>query len=249
MDKENLEKEYQQLESALKARSEWLSMTGHELRTSLTANKWILKMFLDGDFGTITPEQTTFIKKAADSTERMIGAVNDMLAANHTQDAIITYKFASSNIERLIEDVLFLFNAESYKKRVELLFVKSENPLPQIFIDEEKIRIVLENVIENAIKYSDESDKVIISAQATDTDIRISVKDTGIGIPSEEQNLIFTKRYRATNAQKRHVVGNGIGLYTSRMIVEKHDGTLTFTSTEGEGTTMVISLPRIHIEH
>jgi signal transduction histidine kinase len=249
MDKENLEKEYQQLESALKARSEWLSMTGHELRTSLTANKWILKMFLDGDFGTITPEQATFLKKAADSTERMIDSVNDMLVANHTQDAVITYKFTGSNIERLIEDVLFLFNAESYKKRVELFFIKSDNPLPPIFIDEEKIRIVLENVIENAIKYSDEDDKVIISAQAADTDIRISVKDTGIGIPQEEQNLIFTKHYRATNAQKRHVVGNGIGLYTSRMIVEKHGGTLTFTSSESEGTTMVITLPRIHIEH
>jgi signal transduction histidine kinase len=63
MDKENLEKDYRQLDDAFKTRSEWLLMTGHELRTSLTANKWILKMFLDGDFGTITPEQATFLKK------------------------------------------------------------------------------------------------------------------------------------------------------------------------------------------
>ena len=245
---ETNEQKYVQLEETLKHHTDWVSVTAHELKTSLAANKWILKMFLDGDFGTLTPEQMPFLKKSYDCNERMICFVGEMLKANHSQDLTIVYTLESTDITRIIEDTLFMFNAESYKRQIELVFLRPEEPLPPLMVDREKLRVVLENIIENAIKYSNEHDKIIIGTLVTPEEIRISVKDTGIGIPTKEQKHIFEKSYRASNAVKQQFLGNGIGLYASKIIIEKHGGTLTFESIENQGTTMVITLPRIRRE-
>ncbi len=240
-----LRKENAELKNTIATKSDWISISAHELRTSLAANKWMLKMFLDQDFGDITHEQAGFMKKAFDGTERMLGLVNDMLACNHMQDgAVLKYEFKNTNIVKLLDDVIFDFHGESFKKGVEIIFLRPD-PLPQdLPIDGDKIRVVLQNLIENGIKYSKSGTSVIIAIADQEEFIRISVKDQGIGIPASEQPKIFEKLFRATNAKQSSEVGSGLGLYTTKMIVEAHGGKLWFESEENDGTTFFFTLPK-----
>lgn len=243
---EKLRIENEQLKKQIAAKSDHMSISAHQLRTSLSAIKWILKMFLDGDFGPLTPEQSGFMKKAFDSNERMLVLVGEMLSFNHADDTPPAYDFQKHDLVALIDNVLFDFTGETYKKGVGVIFLKPETSLPEITYDEEKIRVVIQNLVENAIKYSSKGDKVIISARPTDSGgIEASVKDTGIGIPEAEQGKIFGKLFRASNATiKEDCTGTGLGLYTTKRIVEEHGGTITFESKENGGTTFTITLPR-----
>ncbi len=240
-----LRKENTELKNIIATKSDWISISAHELRTSLAANKWMLKMFLDQDFGDITHEQAGFMKKAFDGTERMLGLVNDMLACNHMQDgAVLKYEFKNTDITKLLDDVIFDFHGESFKKGVEIIFLRPD-PLPQdLPIDASKIRVVLQNLIENGIKYSKSAHSVIVAIADQEAFIRVSVKDQGIGIPLAEQPKIFEKLYRATNAKQSEEIGSGLGLYTTKMIVEAHGGKLWFESQENEGTTFFFTLPK-----
>jgi signal transduction histidine kinase len=239
---EALKKENQSLKELATKRSDWVSISAHQLRTSLAANKWILKMFLDKDFGEITNEQAGFMKKAFDDTENMLGMVGEMLAANHTTDGTITYKFESADIVKIIEDVIFDFHGESFKKNVEIIFLKP-NPLPSLLkLDVGKMRVVIQNLIENALKYSIKGQTVIVSVTDTLENVQISVKDQGIGIPKDEQAKIFEKFYRATNAKEKEA-GSGLGLYMNKTIVEAHGGRMWFESQVGFGTTFFVTLP------
>jgi len=238
-----LEEENEKLKRLNDAKSEMISMSAHQVRTSLSAFKWMLKMFLDGDLGELSHEQQGFIQKSFDSNERMIGLVSDMLYANKDEDASIPYHFENTQIEDLIDNILFEFIGEATRKGIEVIFLKSGSKLPTISTDQIKIRIVIQNLLENAIKYSNNHGKIFISAHEEDNGVEISIKNTGIGIPEKEKGLIFTKFFRAGNARQKETFGSGLGLYTAKNIVEKHKGKIWFESEENEGATFHIFLP------
>ena len=241
---EKLKKENEELKKTSAVKSDWISISAHELRTSLAANKWMLKMFLDRDFGDITTEQAGFMKKAFDGTERMLGLVNDMLSVNHTQDATLEYHFQKADIVSILDDVIFDFHGESFKKGIEIIFLRP-NPIPlPITMDAEKIRVVIQNLIENALKYSNAGTTVIISVKDDATTLQVSFKDQGIGIPTEDQSKIFEKFFRATNAKAKDEIGSGLGLYTTKSIIESHKGNLWFESIPGSGTTFFFTIPK-----
>lgn len=238
-----LQEENSRLKKLNEAKSEMISMSAHQVRTSLSAFKWMLKMFLDGDLGELSHEQKGFIQKSYDSNDRMIGLVNDMLYANKDEDASIPYHFESTQIQELIDNILFEFIGEATRKGIEVIFLKSGEGLPPVFVDQIKIRIVIQNLLENAIKYSNNHGKIFISAHQEKESIEISVKNTGIGIPEKEKDLIFTKFFRAENARQKENFGSGLGLYTAKNIVERHKGKIWFESDENEGATFHVSLP------
>lgn len=239
-----LRKENEELKNQNAVKSELISISAHQLRTSLSAVKWILKMFLDGDFGTLTPEQATFVKKAFESDERMITLVNEMLSINHAEDTLNALHTSATDLVKLLDEVVFDFTGESYKLGIELIFLKPDHALPTVTVDPEKIRVVMQNLIENAIKYSDKGSRVFVNIREDEKNIEISVRDTGIGIEEKDQPRIFEKFFRAENAQKQNSIGSGLGLYTIKRIVESHNGKLWFESKAGEGTTFHVSLPR-----
>ncbi len=240
---EELLKENQKLKEALALKSDLISISAHQLRTSLTALKWILKMFLDKDLGQITTEQENFLGKAYDGNERLIETVNEMISVNKTEDADIGYKFEEVDTISLIESVIFEFIGESYKQGIEVIFLKPQDPLPLLKIDSGKIRVVFENLIENAIKYSEKSDRVFISINQKDNDVIFSVKDTGIGIREEDKDKIFSKFFRGENAMQKKTSGTGLGLMTTKDIIQKHGGKIWFESNENKGVTFYFTLP------
>ena len=238
-----LREENEKLKQMNTVKSNWISIAAHQLRTSLSAVKWILKMMIDHDFGELNAEQNGFIKKAFESNERMIKLVSEMLSLNHMTETGLTFHFEPNDLVKLIDETIFEFTGESFKNHIEVIFLRPTESVPLIPFDLEKIRVVLENLIENAIKYSDEKTRVVISMRTNEHDIEVSVKDTGIGIPKEQSSSIFQKAFRATNAKEKEVVGSGFGLYTTKHIVEKHDGKMWFESELGVGSTFYFTLP------
>ncbi len=230
-----------QEENALKA--DLISISSHQLRTSLSAIKWVMKMILDKDVGPLTTEQEGLLKKASDSNERMIALVNDLLNLNHAQDIVSGYTFEPVQLVDLIESVLFEFTSETKKRNIEILFLKPDTHPGSISADKVKLRVVLQNLVENAIKYSKDGGKVFLSLASNDGKLKLSVKDNGIGIPEDVQPQIFKKFYRAPNAEKWQTVGSGLGLFMVKKIIERHNGKIWFESTENEGTTFYIELP------
>jgi two-component system phosphate regulon sensor histidine kinase PhoR/two-component system sensor histidine kinase VicK len=236
--------EIAELKKEIATKSDLISISAHQLRTSLTSMKWILKMFIDGDFGELTAEQKNFIGKVYESDERLIRLVNEMLSINHAEDMLETISPTPTDLVLLMDEVIFDFSSESYKRGIELMFLKPSTQIAFAMTDSEKIRVVFQNLIENAIKYSNKGDRVVVTASEKDNMIEISVRDTGIGISLEEQDRIFGKFFRADNAKKQDVVGSGLGLYTTKRIVEKHGGTIRFESIQNEGTTFFVTLPK-----
>lgn len=219
---------------------ELISTTAHSLRTSLSATKWVIKMFLDRDFGNLSIEQENMLKKTSENNERMISIVNDMIKVNKSMNYENDAEKVDIDIVKLIESLIFDFSAESFKYEIQVIFIKPDNDCI-IKSHIEKIRLIFSNLIENAIKYSSANDKVFISVIENPNDFVFSIKDTGIGIPKEEQSHLFEKFYRATNAMSKEPVGSGIGLYTVKKIVDSLGGKISFESSS-LGTTFDITL-------
>lgn len=238
-----LKEENELLKRVNENKSDIISITAHQLRTSLGALKWIFKMFIDEDIGKLSPEQNGFIQKAYNSNERMLALVNDLLTLSHSEDAAISYDFKEIDILYMIEQIIFDFSGETNKKSIELIFIKPDTSIPLINCDESMMRVVFQNLIENAIKYSNSGQKVFVSLIKKEKEIMISVRDNGIGIKEEDKNSIFQKFYRAPNAQEKEVVGSGLGLYTTKSIVERHNGKIWFEDSIGGGTVFFVSLP------
>lgn len=238
-----LEKKIKELEKLNSFKSDVISISAHELRTSLTALKWINEMLINGDVGPLLLEQKQFIQKSNRSIERMLLLVKEMLTINHTETIGLSYFFTKVDIVSLIEEVVFDFVGESYKKSIQTVFIRPENYIPKIKADPDKIRVVLQNLIENAIKYSKTNDKVIISVYKKENFVWIYIKDNGIGIPQNEKKKIFSKFYRGKYAKKGHPFGSGLGLYTAKKIINAHNGEIDFESKKNEGTTFFFSLP------
>jgi signal transduction histidine kinase len=232
-----------ELVQANELKSNLISISAHQLRTSLAALKWILKMLLDGDAGKLNSEQENLIKKGYESNERMITLVGEMLELAHRETtAGVAYHFEPENIVELIDETVFEFISESYKKGIELIFLKPDTSISLVKIDREKMRVVFENLIENAIKYSSKEDKIFISLKEEEGDIVISIKDTGMGIPEKDIPLLFGKFVRGSNTTS--IPGTGLGLYTVKTVLDQHNGTIQVESTPENGTTFSITLPK-----
>ena len=164
----------------------------------------------------------------------------DVSAANHHSEWKLKYQFIPVNIAELIESLVDAFAGEAKTKHILLKFQQIHN-LPPVRADKDKIHLVIENLIENGIKYNHASGSVTITAEVFNHMMIVSVIDTGIGIPLEDQSHIFNKFYRAGNTQSEK--GSGLGLFVAKQIIEDHHGTIWFESTPNIGTTFFFSLP------
>lgn len=241
---DRLRNENEKLKKMNENKSDLISISAHQLRTSLSALKWIFKMFLNKELGDINAEQEKYLNKALLSNERTIALVNDLLTLNHSDDTSIAFKYKKVDIENMIEQVMAEFQGEVKNKNIELVFAKPETTIPSVTCDEEMIIVVLQNLIENAIKYSSTNSQVTISFShdVKNNSIILSVHDQGIGIKKDDQIKIFNKFFRAPNAIEKEVVGSGLGLFTTKSIVERHNGKIWFDSSEETGTTFFVVL-------
>jgi two-component system sensor histidine kinase VicK len=224
-------------------KTEFVSISAHQLRTPLSAIKWTLKMLLDGDLGKVTPEQEEFIKKTYESNERMIRLINDLLNVTRIEEGRYLYRLVPHDLCDLIQSVLDSYKDEVKKRKVVVNFKKPKKELPKIKLDAEKMKLVLQNLIDNAIKYTPQKGKVTISLSYDKKEVIVSIKDSGVGIPKDQQDRIFTKFFRGANVLIRETEGTGLGLFITKNIIEAHKGKIWFDSKLGKGTTFYFSIP------
>jgi len=202
-------------------------------------------MLLDGDLGKITAEQKEFLEKTYKSNERMINLINDLLDVTRIEEGRYLYKPVFTNIEPIVQFVINSFKNEIERKGLELEFIKpsSEEKIPEVKIDVEKIRLAIQNLLENAIGYTKAGGKITVSLKHREDKIEFSIKDTGVGIPKDQQARVFSKFFRGSNVIRLETEGSGLGLFITKNIIEAHGGRIWFESKEGEGTTFYFTLP------
>ena len=236
-----LRAENKRLQEENQLKSDFLSMIVHQLRTPLAATKWIFKMMMDGDLGKISPEQRNIINRGFESNEQMIRMLAEISHANHVNEWKMHFELAPMDISDCISTALGSFAGEAKLKNVSIKF-QGPNHLPLVMADKEKICLVVQNLIENGLKYNKPNGTLTIKTEVFNNKLIVSFTDTGIGIPLDQQKNIFAKFYRASNA-KAADKGTGLGLFVGKEIIEGHHGTLWFESTENIGTTFFFSLP------
>ncbi len=231
-----------------KIKTEFISVAAHQLRTPLSAIKWTLSVLIEESVDNLTTEQRSLLMKGYESNERIIRLINEMLIVTRIESGKMAYNFSFIHIEDLIENCMEDFIGMAKARNINLNFVESEPKLPYINMDPNKIRTVLQNLIENAIFYSRDDGSIVIRATLEDNHIKVSIKDNGIGIPEQQKIGIFNKFFRAENALKTRTDGSGLGLFVAKSIIEKHNGKIGFESKEGNGTTFYFTIPCAEIK-
>lgn len=228
-------------------KSEFVSVAAHQLRTPLSGIKWTLETFKEEvieEKEKLTEEEQTLLQKAYDANERMVRLVNDLLNVSRIEEGRYVYEPEKIDIYEALEPVIKDYKETiKEKENIDFKVNKIKRSLPSVKIDAEKIHIVLQNFLDNAIKYTDEGEIVLTIDSPNSDTIKISVQDDGIGIPEEQQERLFNKFFRAENVQRKDVEGSGLGLFISKNIVEAHGGEIGFDSTEGEGSIFYFTLP------
>jgi len=224
-------------------KTEFVSIAAHQLRTPLSAIKWTLRMVLDGDTGEVNAEQKELLEKTYVSNERMISLINDLLNVSRIEEGRFLYKQELANLEEIISIIIDSSQELLKMKKIDFSYDKPDKPLPQISVDREKMELVVQNLLENAVKYTSEGGKINITVSGDNENVIFKIKDTGVGIPDDQHDRIFTKFFRGDNVIRMETEGSGLGLYTTRNIVDAHKGKIWFDSKEGEGTTFTFTIP------
>ncbi|MDR7435651.1 MAG: PAS domain-containing sensor histidine kinase [Armatimonadota bacterium] len=221
----------------------YLGVASHELRTPLTALRWGLELLLEETHGPLSPEQRELIGLAYEGTLSMVGLVEDVLDASRIEEGRLELLFQEVSLPELLEDLKREFRILGERRGLKLEWEIPREPCPKVWADPERLRQVVRNLLSNAIKYTPRGGTVTVSLRREDKELVLTVVDEGIGIPREEQDRIFTKFFRATNAVRWGAEGTGFGLYIAKAIVEAFGGSIGFHSEEGVGTTFWVRLP------
>ncbi len=226
-------------------KTEFVSLAAHQLRTPLSAIKWTLRMLLDGDLGKITPEQKDYVDKTAQSTERMITLVNDLLNVTRIEEGRYLYNPVPRDFEPIIQALIDSHKDLIDKKKIKFRFSKPKEKLPPIRLDEEKVQLAMQNLFDNALRYTPPGGKVSISLKYLKDKkrVEVTIADSGIGIPKDQQERVFTKFFRGDNAVRMKTEGTGLGLFIAKHIFEAHGGNIWFESEEKKGTKFYFTLP------
>ncbi|MFH0819291.1 MAG: ATP-binding protein [Patescibacteria group bacterium] len=231
------EKELDQL------KSDFISIAAHQLRTPLSTIKWLFKMLLEGDAGKLTDKQQNLIGKGFQRNNEVIEIVNNFLDISEIEEGKTAYKMQFNSIEKIMQQIYQGSIDNAKHKKLKFIYQKNNKPLPLVWIDLQKIRLAIQNLVDNAIKYTHEPGTVTMAAEVQNHQLIIKISDTGIGIPKVDQKQIFSKFFRSNKAVSTEPTGSGLGLYIVKNIIEKHGGHICFESFDDKGTIFLISLP------
>lgn len=226
-----------------KAKSEFISIASHQLRTPISAIKWFIELLRTGDAGNFDESQRGFLEDAYSSAQRMSVLVNGLLNVSRLEAKRIGVEPEPFLIDELIQDVLKEAEALNQRKRHTITW-ENASGLKQITSDRALCFEVLSNLVSNAIKYTPEKGKISVTVAGKKPNrVQFMVQDNGYGIPKDQQEKIFTKFFRADNITRIDTDGSGLGLYIVKKTVELLGGVISFKSTLNKGTTFIVDLP------
>ncbi|MBI2009589.1 MAG: GAF domain-containing protein [Candidatus Chisholmbacteria bacterium] len=222
-------------------KDEFVSTAAHALRSPMTAIKGYLSMVLEGNAGQITPQAIGFLQGAYEGNDRLIRLVNHMLDISRIESGRLIFNIVPVSLEDIIQSEVDSLKILASQKQLKLEYLKPPSPLPQLQIDPDRLREVINNLVGNAIKFTDQG-SIVLSHEEKDGLILTHVTDTGPGISSYDLPNLFQK---FTQARLKHGKsgGSGLGLYLSKIIIHEFGGDIMVKSELGKGSTFTISLP------
>lgn len=233
---------FEKLAEASRMKSEFISVVSHQLRSPLSNLRWVIELLTSGRLGKIEEKQIDYFKILKENSSRMRELVSDLLTVSRIETATLSLKKKEFSLPDLINKLILEFKPFAKASNVEIEF-KFQKDLPKAFADPNQIRQVLENLLDNAIRYIKNKGTVEILLESRGKNFYFEIKDNGVGIPKKDQKYIFQKFFRAENILKHQTQGTGLGLYISKAIVERSRGKIGFKSEENKGSTFWFTLP------
>ncbi|MFA6184056.1 MAG: ATP-binding protein [Parcubacteria group bacterium] len=225
-----------------KAKTEFVSLASHQLRTPLSSINWYAEMLLGGDAGKINAEQKSYLKEIYYGNQRMIHLVNSLLNVSRLEMGTFLVEPQETNILEMADDVIKELLPRSTEKNIKIKSNYAKN-IPEIKVDPKLMRIIFQNLLSNSLKYTPAKGKIELKISKDERNINIEITDNGMGIPESQKNNIFSKFFRADNVRQTETEGTGLGLYLVKSIIDHSEGKIVFKSIEGKGTTFFISIP------
>lgn len=225
------------------AKSNFISIAAHQLRTPLSAIKWVFALALSGSLGKLTKMQKEMFEKGAKSNENMIHIVNDLLDVSRIEKGIYGYNMKKNNIIDTVNEAVDDSRFTIKEKNIDFHIFTPDKDIPEFIFDKDRIKIVLRNILDNAATYTQPGGKIEISIKISGNYVVIETKDNGMGIAKKDLKKIFTKFFRTKKAIQTETDRSGLGLFIAKEIVEAHGGDIKIKSKEEEGTIVIIKLP------
>lgn len=229
-----------------KAKTEFVSLASHQLRTPLSAINWYTEMLLAGDAGKITKEQKNYLDEIYKGNQRMVELVNSLLNVSRLDLGTFEINPKPMKLCEVIDDVAEEME-HTLKEKKQKFKNKCPDDVPDLMADAKLMRVIIQNLVSNAVKYTPESGEISVTVEYNKDKPNeayvIKVKDSGYGIPKNQIDKIFTKLFRADNVRAMDTEGTGLGLYIIKAILDEAGGKICFDSIENKGTTFTITLP------
>ena len=235
-------KSFEKLVDAARMKTEFISVVSHQLRSPLTNLKWIIEVFASGGLGQIDEKQTKYLTILKENSDRMTDLINDLITVSRIETKTFLPQKTEFSFPGLIKMVISEFKSFYESRNIEIKFQTQEN-LQKISVSHDLLKMVIVNLLDNAIRYTRGRGIIEIGLEKRRKKFYFEIKDSGVGIPREDQKYIFQKFFRSSNILRYQTRGIGLGLYIVKSIIEKLGGTIWFKSQEGVGSAFWFTLP------
>lgn len=239
----SITKGFEKLAQANKMKTEFVSIASHQLRTPLSAIRWVTELLISGRLGDLNAKQLDYLNDIKHGNERMVRLINDLLDVSRIEMGKFSLQPEPTDIAKIVQGLIKDFEPFAKASNIELS-LKTKPYLPLAYVDSQRIGLVIQNILDNAIKYMQGKGKVNIEVSlANPKFIKITIEDTGVGIPQNQQKFIFQRFFRSDNILKRQTIGTGLGLFIAKAIVDASGGKINFKSKENVGSTFWFTIP------
>ena len=233
---------FERLAEASRMKSEFISVVSHQLRSPLSNLRWAIELLMSGRLGKIEEKQTEYFRILKENSSRMGELVSDLLTVSRIETATLPLKKKEISLDKLIKDLISEFEPFAKASNVEVKF-DVQKKIPKVSADLGQIRLVIENLLDNAIRYVKDKGIAEIKLEKQEKNIYFEIKDNGVGIPKADQKYLFQKFFRSENILRYQTQGSGLGLYITKSIIKRSGGKTGFKSEEGVGSTFWFTLP------
>lgn len=237
-----LQEQQRELQRLNDSKDEFISLASHQLRTPAAAIKQLLGLLLEGFDGPLPDHLAKIIQKTYDSNERQIMIINSLLRVAQIDAGKIVLRKKATDINVILDGLIKQYDGVVRSRRQALTFLSPNRPVVAC-IDEQYYRMALENVLDNASKYTTEGGKIEISSDVRDNVAHVAIKDTGVGVAPKDISVLFEKFHRVPNDMSHKVAGSGLGLYWVEKIIDLHQGKVEVQSKVNKGTTFHVFVP------
>lgn len=244
---------FERLASANRLKSELVSVVSHQLRAPISNIKWALEFLMSGRAGRVEEDQTGYFRILKENSNRMQELVNDLLMVSKIEQGDIAFRREEFSLRALLEEVLGEYSSFIQASNIDIT-VQGDEAIQNIVNDPRGIRMVIENLLDNAIRYVGKDMPSVSSKEKRQSAILIKytrkgphvyfeIEDNGVGIPREDQKYIFQRFFRAKNILHHQTQGSGLGLYIAKSVIEKAGGKIGFHSQEHKGSKFWFTIP------